>query len=570
LFLQESPLKIPTQISFAIYQNGSRIFQHGEVNFPLQFHRSLFSDSQTFQLGEERYAVIRPKPISLLTLFIHYTLFFALLFSCITLLFLLVNLRTYLRFVKVYFYTFRFRLYFLFFLTVFLLLFLYILLSPYLLKRYYYTTLKSEIVKKLESVQKRLEQELPHLSVLRNPQAYQYYIALNDFTAVYDLKGHLINARFPLFFRPPYFSHLISASVFQHSQYEQRWIESAPFGGTLFFSGYAVLFHKSRPIGYLWLLYPMENPELEKELNTTIALLFSIVFLFGLFLFTVSFSLSEQLVKPIRLLKFQLIRTVYGHERRPIPWRGKDEMASLIHAYNRMLQLLEESEQQLQLKARESAWQRIAQQIAHEIKNPLTPMKLSLQHLLRQLENPKHQQLVNTVLRQIENLHQIANTFSDFAKRLEHRKPLTKEPVRLSEILQEILALFSHHQTITMRLQNDIQNETFLEGNRADLQRAFLNLIQNAIQAIENEGTITVHLQEKEEHYLITIQDTGMGIPEEIRPHIFEPNFTTKSSGMGLGLAITKQIIEQHQGTITYETKVGHGTSFIIALPKKR
>lgn len=568
LFLQESPLKIPPQVSLAIYQDGFRIFQYGKTNFPLRFDRESLVSYQIFQIGEDRFAVVRPQPISFVASFIHYTLLFFLVFLSMLVLLFFQNIQSYFRFIQIYFYTFRFRLHFLLFLVVFLMLVLYLVLSPYLLREYYYTALEKEILKKLEFIQKSLAQELPRLSVLRNQQAYQYYIDLDDFTAVYDTRGRLINARFPMFFRSPYFSELIDPEVFERSRYEQRWVKPVVFGKMSFFSGYAVIFRKNFPIGYLWLLYPMENPELEKELHSTIALLFSIVFLFVLVLFVISISLSEQLIRPIRLLKFQLIRTVYGHERQPIEWRGKDEMASLIQAYNRMLQLLEESEKQLKLKEREMAWQRMARQVAHEIKNPLTPMKLSLQHLMRQLNDVKHQQLVGTVLRQIENLHQIANAFSDFAKRLESGQLFQREQISLVEVLEEIVSLFSHQSNVEVVYEKEVLSQTPVLGNRSDLQRAFINLVQNAIQAIEKEGMVKITLLEKEDSYWISIRDTGGGIPEEIRPHIFEPNFTTKSSGMGLGLAITKQIIEQHKGTISYETEVGKGTTFYISLPK--
>jgi signal transduction histidine kinase len=209
--------------------------------------------------------------------------------------------------------------------------------------------------------------------------------------------------------------------------------------------------------------------------------------------------------------------------------------------------------------------------VAHEIKNPLTPMKLSIQHLQRALKDnsPDIKELTENISRrmieQIDNLSGIATAFSDFAKmpQGEFRK-IDIEPILLSTV-----ELFRESDNVEINLRY-LENECIVLGDKDQLMRVFTNIIKNSTQAIpENkQGIIDIIVNDKSTYFLITIKDNGVGIPEEKRAHIFEPNFTTKSSGTGLGLAISKNIIERMNGKIWFDSVVNEYSEFYIQLPK--
>jgi signal transduction histidine kinase len=210
----------------------------------------------------------------------------------------------------------------------------------------------------------------------------------------------------------------------------------------------------------------------------------------------------------------------------------------------------------------------MAKQVAHEIRNPLTPMKLSIQHLRQAFKDkaPERdeilQRVTQTVIDQVEALSRIATEFSHFAKMPERKF----ERVDIDNLLKETINLFKEVQGVTFidRLSS-LTDKVIADSDQ--LRGVFINIIRNAIQAIEKAGTITISTSQEGRWCLIVISDTGLGIPEEIRSKIFEPNFSTKSEGMGIGLAIARRVIEDHGGKITCQSELGKGTTFEIRLP---
>jgi len=231
---------------------------------------------------------------------------------------------------------------------------------------------------------------------------------------------------------------------------------------------------------------------------------------------------------------------------------------------------LERSVELLAKSERETAWREMAKQVAHEIKNPLTPMRLSVQQLQRAWDDKNEdfgqylKRVSKTIIEQIDTLSSIASEFSNFAK-----MPVAKlENVDVGEILTKTVELFHGTENIEIELQKS-DRELHILADAEQLNRVFINIIKNGIQSIPDErsGEISVVLYSKEDKAIIEISDNGKGIPEDVRQKMFKPNFTTKTSGMGLGLAIVQNILEQIEGEITYKTRVGHGTTFIISLP---
>lgn len=253
-----------------------------------------------------------------------------------------------------------------------------------------------------------------------------------------------------------------------------------------------------------------------------------------------------------------------------IDWPYDDEVGLLVGEYNKMVKKVEENAKLLAQSEREGAWREMARQVAHEIKNPLTPMKLNIQYLQQALRNnyPNVTELAKKVseslIEQIDNLSYIASEFSSFAK-MPEAKP---EQLDLNEMLQKTVDLYKNQDEIHVTLQKS-KEPLIVYTDKSQLLRVFNNLLENAVQAIpdEREGLIQVQLQKDNGYAVISFVDNGSGIDEETVDKIFQPYFTTKSSGTGLGLAMTKKIIEFWKGKIWFETTLGEGTTFYISIP---
>lgn len=315
-----------------------------------------------------------------------------------------------------------------------------------------------------------------------------------------------------------------------------------------------------------------QSPVYTEQLLETTSYLFGI-YLAIFVLFTIgALVFSNQLTKPIELIQKGLNKISRGERQTKIPVTSRDEVGALAEAYNQMVNKLDDAQKELIKAERESAWKEMAQQVAHEIKNPLTPMKLNLQHLQRQLEaNPENvlnlkpaiEKTAANIIEQIESLNKIASDFSKFSRPI--RDPF--EPITLKNLVESVTDLYKHDSTINF--MSTINNgEATIQCVPDEIRRVLINLIKNSIEASEiGNCNITIKAGKQGEYVFITIRDNGSGIPAENRHDIFVPNFSTKSSGTGLGLAISKKIIEAHSGSIDFESTVGEGTKFVITLP---
>ncbi len=280
--------------------------------------------------------------------------------------------------------------------------------------------------------------------------------------------------------------------------------------------------------------------------------------------------IAKRITNPLNLIQQGLSNTMYGRKTELIDWKRNDEIGSLVKEYNKMISSLELSANKLAKSERENAWREMAKQVAHEIKNPLTPLKLGLQLLQKAWKDKdpkfdqKFERFSSSFIEQIESLSRIATEFSDFA-RLPDTKP---EVVNIYDVISRATGVFNPNDNIRI----DYTPSTDLYLIRADkdqLLRCFNNLLKNAIEAMPagRAGIITISYQETKEHILIDLKDNGEGIPENVRDNIFQPNFTTKSSGTGLGLAFIKSAIENTGGKIWFETEINVGTTFHLLFP---
>ena len=323
-------------------------------------------------------------------------------------------------------------------------------------------------------------------------------------------------------------------------------------------------------IAYLQLPYFSNETDHKERMGSLLGIMinvYAIIFIaIGLF----AVVIARQITAPLNFIQYSLSKTTYGKKNEPIKWDRNDEIGALVKEYNKMIAELQTSAQKLAQSERESAWREMAKQVAHEIKNPLTPLKLGLQLLDKSWKekdpkfDQKFERFSKSFVEQIESLSSIASEFSAFAK-----MPDTHiERVNIFDILVQVVTIFKEIDNIKILFKAP-EAPFFINGDRNQLLRCFNNLLKNAIEAIpaDREGAIDINHLITNKNALITVKDNGNGIPENLREKIFEPNFTTKSSGTGLGLAFVKNSIENAGGKVWFETILGEGTTFYFSLP---
>jgi len=314
----------------------------------------------------------------------------------------------------------------------------------------------------------------------------------------------------------------------------------------------------------------------QKELNSQIssfAVTFISVYLFIIFITVlIALVLARYISRPLLLIKERMSKMQLGDRNEKIEWNSTDEIGNLVEVYNTMVDELRQSAELLASSQREQAWREMAQQVAHEIKNPLTPMKLSVQMLHRTWKNgdtdweQRLNQFSSTLIEQIDTLADIASSFSNFAKMPQGN--LSNEDLYL--VTKSVVSLHTLPQA-KIHLNAINYEEYPIRVDKNQLIRVFNNLIKNALQSLKpnHQGIINITIRDYDDHtWLIEIEDNGSGISDEVKERIFSPNFTTKSSGMGLGLAMVKNIIVDFGGNIWFDSIKDKGTTFSFTLPK--
>jgi two-component system nitrogen regulation sensor histidine kinase NtrY len=299
------------------------------------------------------------------------------------------------------------------------------------------------------------------------------------------------------------------------------------------------------------------------NLNAFIFLIAGVIALFITNRITASFSLISEKMRAVNL----------AQHNDEIEWHRDDEIGELVKEYNKMVRKLEESAAALAKSEREGAWREMARQVAHEIKNPLTPMKLSIQYLQKAINqnNGDVKQLTSnvahTLIEQIDHLSKIASEFSQFA----NISNAHNELFDLHDILHSLATLYYSSEQVQFSWE-PVEGDVWIFADRTQINRLFTNLLQNAVEATENRSFRQVQLREQWDgnEILISVRDNGQGIPPETQSRIFTPNFTTKTSGTGLGLAMSKGIVEQARGRIWFETSEQEGTIFFVSFPSAR
>ncbi|MBB6612179.1 HAMP domain-containing histidine kinase [Pontibacter sp. Tf4] len=392
---------------------------------------------------------------------------------------------------------------------------------------------------------------------------------------LYDRNGRLLTTSQPLIFEAGLLSKLVNPEAFAAISERQalRVLLQEKAGNLTFNSVYLPLRVNNDPFsiaGFIGIPFFDSEKELDMkliELITTTMNIFTVMFILFMLL---TFFASRVLTVPLRLLADKLKRTSLTGKNEMLAYEGADEIGMLVNEYNRMLLTLEQNKQDLAIQEKEAAWREMARQVAHEIKNPLTPMKLSLQYLQKAIEEnrPNTEQLISkisqTLITQINILSDIATSFSSFTSMPEPKAEL----VDVATALRKAADL--HNDPASAHVVSDIPaEEVMVMADESLLVRTFNNLLLNAIQAVPTtrKPQIRVELSQNAQEVYIRISDNGSGIPEEIRHKVFVPNFSTKYTGSGIGLAVAKRGIENAGGRIWFETEEGKGTTFKITLP---
>ncbi|RSK41437.1 sensor histidine kinase [Mangrovimonas spongiae] len=389
---------------------------------------------------------------------------------------------------------------------------------------------------------------------------------------LYDLDGGLLISSKASISPDTTATNCLDANILNHLSQtsERRYVEKNFEGGRVFQSSYSYITdQKFKPLAILNLPYLEDDDFFTNELNEFLKRL-ALAYLFMLFFAIVlAYWLSKYITKSLKAIseKMKATRLEKRNEKIEVE-SSSEEIENLVKAYNSMIDELEESAVKLATSEREQAWREMAKQVAHEIKNPLTPMRLSVQSFQRKFDvndpdiDKKVDEYCKTLIQQIDTMSSIASAFSNFAK-----MPAQKnEMLNVVEITKLALDIFSEDY-IHFTSEKDVINAKL---DRTQLIRVVTNLVKNGTQAIPDDKenkTILVNVSKGNQEVIITISDNGVGILEENKDKIFEPKFTTKSSGMGLGLAMVKNIVETYQGSITFTTEKNKGTTFKVVFP---
>lgn len=389
---------------------------------------------------------------------------------------------------------------------------------------------------------------------------------------LYDLKGHLLKSSKVRLKNDPIPDQLPNYILDTLSQItSKRFVEKNKLLDGNYRSSYLILNNPtSMPIGILNVPYFDDDSLNSGELKEFLIRLGYAYIIMMLVAIAFAYFMSKLITKSIKTISDKMYATRFEKQNKKIALEGATtEIKSLVESYNNMIDALEESAQKLASSEREQAWREMAKQVAHEVKNPLTPMRLSVQSFQRMFDpkdpeiHKKVDEYSKTLIQQIDTMSKIAEAFSNFAK----MPAQNLEQLDIVEVVERALEIFPSENIKFSATSSEI----IAIADKDQINRIVNNLVKNAIQSVpENKiPDIEVELSEKDEHVYIKVKDNGSGIDDTISQKIFEPKFTTKTSGMGLGLPMIKNIIETYNGSISYDTTKGEGTVFVVSFPIK-
>ncbi|WP_340076383.1 sensor histidine kinase [Leptobacterium sp. I13] len=415
--------------------------------------------------------------------------------------------------------------------------------------------------------------ETQYLHLIFKDEIYQIANVQNVNFNLYSLNGDLIKSSLPQLENDS-IARCLKPEILNQLDVspDRHYVEKKVTAGERFQSSYSFITDgKFKPVGILNLPYFEDDSFNTMELREFLVRL-GVVYLFMLGIAIVlAYITSKYITRSLKTVSDKLDQTRLSerNEKIIVP-SATQEIKSLIDAYNAMIDELEESAVKLARSEREQAWREMAKQVAHEIKNPLTPMRLNVQNFQRKFDpkdpdiEKKMTDYSKTLIQQIDTLSNIASAFSNFA----NMPAQQNETLNVVKIVKLALDIFNEDYIQFVAEEKEI----IAKLDRTQLIRVITNLVKNAIQAIPEDKTpkIVVSVHSEGNKVKITVADNGSGVSEENKDKVFEPKFTTKTSGMGLGLGMVKNIVETYHGTINFTSQSGKGTVFTVTFPKEK
>lgn len=388
---------------------------------------------------------------------------------------------------------------------------------------------------------------------------------------LYDLKGEpLISSTEKLFKSSPIEPLSLTLLDTINETEDRRFVKSIKSDPPQQLSYSYVDDPQFKPLAILKIQYEDTDSFINKEMRELLLRMMVVALLVFIAAIVLAFFLSRYITNRLKTIEDNIKQTQLDKRNEKLNTQDlPNELLTLVSAYNGMIDELEESAVQLAQSEREAAWREMAKQVAHEIKNPLTPMRLTVQSFERRFdpEDPEIQDKIkeysNTLIQQIDTMSSIASAFSNFADMPAQQS----EILNVNQVVKLALDIFRERNIAFAKAGNDIH----AKFDRTQLIRVVTNLVKNAIQATKtvNSPQIMVQVAEEDGEVKIAVTDNGIGISDAHKPKIFQPKFTTKTSGMGLGLAMVKKILETYNGNITFVSQEGKGTTFTVSFPKE-
>lgn len=572
------------QISYAIYESNKLINSYGEYQYPLFIDTKTFDENNkenfkhnVYRNNKQTTIIISDKRNGIWQRFTSNSYLF-IFFSVLVLICISFNSIVIKKSKR--FNSLNNRIQFIFVSIVVLSLLGVVLGTVWVVNSQFELKNKSELISKSQSVLRELQQNIGQQNSLDNSFKDYTTFTLKKLAflfgtdiSLFNKKGQLYATSQPAIYEQGLiskFMHPVAYSSFIRET-KANYSHKETIGNLNYLSAYLPFYNKQdKLLGYINLPYFSRQKDLEKELTAYLTTLLNIYTILFAITTLVALLVSNLLTKPLRLIKQQISKIQFGSRNESLNWKSNDEIGKLVMEYNNMLVKLEKSTELLAQSERETAWREMAKQVAHEIKNPLTPMKLNIQHLQRVVAtnpediNERVSKVSDMLIEQIDTLSHIATEFSNFAK----LPKANLEILNVYDVLESVTDLFKQNTNCEVTLY--ATHALYIKADKNQCLGIFTNLLKNAEQSIpdDRKGKIDVVAFENEGSVRINVKDNGAGIPVEIQQKLFTPNFTTKSTGTGLGLAMVKNTIESFSGTVSFVTELNVGTTFTITLPR--
>lgn len=577
------------RFNYAKYYGGELTDRHGDYNYNFYVHSYLSSGAEfeynrwdgmehlIYHTREDNYVIVSRELFTFVDYLISFPYLFVFYFLSVLILLVIGNPSIRSRSVKI---DLKFKIQAAIISIVFVSLLMVAAATIWYNVREYKEKHQNDLNEKLISIAEEIDMRLGEvddwnpgvIDWLNRELAKLSNIFRTDIN-IYGTDGHMISSSRPEIFYRGLVSDRMNARAYNEifNNFQLTLFQPEEIGTLSYLSAYKpVINNTGEYLGVINLPYFIRQDKYSQELSTIVVAFINLYVLLFLASIIIAIFIANQITRPLVLIQENLRKMELGKRNEPIYYSRDDEIGSLVKEYNKKVDELAVSAELLARSERESAWREMAKQIAHEIKNPLTPMKLNIQHLQRfKGKGEEFEKYINrvtsTLIEQIDNLSNIATEFSNFAKIPTARNQIFK----LAEQLKKVISLFEQHQHVAIKFHSNGLDYIEVNADRDQLSRAVINLMKNAIQSIPDnrKGRIDISLSRREHMAVIAVTDNGEGISDELKDKLFSPSFTTKSSGMGLGLAIVKNIVENFSGHVWFETQEGQGSTFYIEIP---